>query len=349
MGPRVYQENLIVLHAVRLNSVTYPVEPAERQQLSQAEAEFIEVEAQRPEEIIEVARHCHALLVVSSRVPGHVVQQLESCRVIARLGAGTDNIDVAQATECGIVVSNVPDFCTNEQAEHTMALLLTWARRLPFMFKAMHEGDWSARHHPHVHRLAGQTLGLIGFGASARAVAERATAFGMHVITTVRKPANYFDLAQRMHVSIVDIDQLLSEADFVSLHIPLATETRHFFDADKLNRMKPTAILINTSRGALIDESALIDVLRRRQIAGAALDVFEGIDVFGSPGRAPQHPLLELNNVLLTPHCAGSSVESSRDSKIRGSLNAAIVLSGQWPPYVVNPDVQPRVPLRREK
>jgi phosphoglycerate dehydrogenase-like enzyme len=143
------------------------------------------------------------------------------------------------------------------------------------------------------------------------------------------------------------MNQLLSESDFISLHIPLTIETRHFFDADKLNRMKPTAILINASRGALIDESALIDVLRRQQIAGAALDVFEGIDVFGPPDTAPQHPLLELNNVLLTPHCAGSSVESSRDSKIRGSLNAALVLRGQWPPYVVNPDVQPHSPAKR--
>jgi D-3-phosphoglycerate dehydrogenase len=338
-----------MLQAVRLNASTYPVESAERQQLSEAGAELIEVEAKEPEEILLAARHCHALLVVSSRVPGHIVEQLENCRIIARLGAGTDNIDVAMATQCGIVVSNVPDFCTNEQAEHTMALLLTWARRLPFMFDAMHKGDWSARHHTHVHRLAGQTLGLIGFGTSARAVAERALAFGMRVITTVRQPANYHDLADRMHVDIVDIDQLLREADFVSLHVPLTAETRHFFDADKLRRMKPAAVLINTSRGALIDESALIDALQRQHIAGAALDVFEGIDVFGSPGAAPKHPLLELNNVLLTPHCAGSSVESSRDSKTRGSLNAALVLRGQWPPYVLNPEVQPREQLHRAK
>jgi len=334
-----------MLHAVRLNATTYPVEPAERQQLLAVGAALIEVEAKKPEEIIDAARQCEALLVVSSRVPAQVIERLEHCRIIARLGAGTDNIDVAKATEMGIIVSNVPDFCTNEQAEHTFALLLAWSRRLTFMLQAMRSGNWSARHHPDVHRLAGQTLGLVGFGASARAVAERARAFGMRVVTTVRQPANYHDLAQRLDVTLVDIDQLLRESDFVSLHIPLTPQTRHFLNRDKLQLLKSSAVLINTARGALIDERALVEILRERRIAGAALDVFEGIDVFGMPGTPPQHPLLELDNVLATPHCAGSSVESSRDSKVRGALNAAYVLRGQWPPYVVNPDVKPRVAL----
>jgi phosphoglycerate dehydrogenase-like enzyme len=128
--------------------------------------------------------------------------------------------------------------------------------------------------------------------------------------------------------------------------LPLCEETKHFLSAERLARLKPTAVLINTARGAIVDEAALVDVLRGRKIAAAALDVFEGIDVFALPGTPAHHPLLELDNVLLTPHCAGSSVESSRESKIRGARNAATVLRGIRPRHVVNYEVGPRFPLR---
>src|SRR5437763_1859963 len=149
-----------MFQAVRLNALTYPVEPAEGAELAAAGAELHAVEGQRPDEIVAAAAGCDALLVVSSRVPAAVIGRLPRCRVIARLGTGTDRIDVGAATHAGIVVANVPDFCTNEQAEHTLALLLAFARRLPDVAAALRRGDWSARHHPGVHRLAGRTLGL---------------------------------------------------------------------------------------------------------------------------------------------------------------------------------------------
>jgi phosphoglycerate dehydrogenase-like enzyme len=146
-------------------------------------------------------------------------------------------------------------------------------------------------------------------------------------------------------VELVELDRLLEESDFVSIHLPLTPETRHLIDASRLARMKPTAVLINTARGAIFDENALVASLREKRIAGAALDVFEGIDVFAIPGTPAAHPLLELDNVILTPHSAGSSVESTLDSKVRGAQNAAAVLSGKWPAAVVNPGVRPRLPL----
>jgi D-3-phosphoglycerate dehydrogenase len=333
--------------AVRLNAVTYPVDPAEHAELERAGAELVAVEGQRPDEILAAAEDCDALLVVSSRLPGIVLEGLRRCRVLSRLGAGTDRIDVAAATRAGIVVANVPDFCTNEQAEHTLVLLLAWVRRLPYMGEAMRRGDWSARHHPGVHRLAGQSLGLIGFGASAQAVAVRAAGFGVRLLAWVRQPRKYADVARRIGVELVELDRLLAEADFVSLHLPLTDKTRGLLGATRLARMKPTAVLINTARGALVDEAALVEALRKGRLGGAALDVFDGIDVFALPGEPPRHPLLELDNVLLTPHCAGSSVESTRDSKARGARHAADVLRGRWPPFVVNPDVVPRFPLAR--
>ena len=226
------------------------------------------------------------------------------------------------------------------------ALLLAFARRLPFMQAAMRSGDWSARQHPGVHRIAGRTLGLIGFGASAQAVARRAAAFGLQLLAWTRSPANYSRVAAELGVDMVSLDELLVRSDFASIHLPLNGETRHLLGAAQLARMMPTAALINTSRGAIVDEAALIDTLQRRAIAGAALDVFETIDVFALPGAAVAHPLLELDNVLATPHTAGSSVESTRESKVRGAQHAASVLRGEWPAHIVNPQVVPRIPLR---
>jgi D-3-phosphoglycerate dehydrogenase / 2-oxoglutarate reductase len=337
-----------MLKAVRLNAVTYPVEPAERAELERVGCALVAVEGQRPAEIVGAAADCDALLVVAAHVPGTVVERLTRCRVISRLGAGTDRIDTEAATRAGIVVANVPDFCLNEQAEHTLALLLALARRLPWMAAAMARCDWSARHDSGVHRVAGRTLGLVGFGAGAKAVAERARGFGLRLLAWARTPDRHRADAGRLGVELVDLDRLLAESDFVSIHLPLTPDTRHLLDAGRLARMKPTAVLVNTARGAIVDEAALVGALQQRRIAGAALDVFETLDVFNLPPAslaARDHPLMGLDNVILTPHCAGSSVESTLDSKVRGAQNAAAVLRGEWPPSVVNAGVRPRFPL----
>lgn len=331
--------------AVRLNATTYPVEPGEHEELARVDAELIAIEGQRPDEILEAAADCDALLVVSSYVPGSVIEKLSRCRVISRLGAGTDRIDIETATRCGIVVANVPDFCVNEQAEHTMALLLALARRLPWMTTAMHEGNWSARHDPGVHRIAGRTLGLVGFGSGAKAVAERARGFGLKLLAWARTPDRHRVDTERLGVELIALDRLIEESDFLSIHLPLLPDTRHLIDAGKLARLKSTASIINTARGAIIDEAALVKALQEKRIAGAALDVFEGIDVFAMPGTPANHALMQLDNVILTPHCAGSSVESTLDSKIRGAKNAAAVLAGKWPAAVVNAGVRPRFAL----
>lgn len=333
--------------ALRLNSETYPVEPQERQQLAAAGAELVCIEGQSEAEQLAAGRDCDALLVVSAYVTGDVIGQLARCRTIARLGAGTDRIDVEAATRQGIVVSNVPDFCLGEQADHTMALLLASARRLPSMMKAMHSALWTARQDAGVRRIAGRTLGLIGFGASAQAVARRAAGFGLVLQAWTRSPDKYASVAKALGVQLVDLGTLLGSSHFVSIHLPLSAQTRGMIGRPQLASMLPDAVLINTARGAVVDEDALVDCLRRRAIGGAALDVFSGIDVFAKPGVPQHHPLLELDNVIATPHCAGSSVESTRESKVRGAGHAAQVLSGLWPDHIVNPQVNPRNPLGR--
>src|SRR5262249_1407883 len=160
-------------------------------------------------------------------VPEAVLDGLGRCRVVARLGAGTDRIDVDAATRRGIVVANVPDFCLHEQAEHTLALLLAFARRLPYMTPALRRGAWSARHPPGVARLAARLLGLVGFGASARMVAAKAAGFGLNLRAWARSPARHQEEARRLNVELVALERLLAEADFVSVHLPLTPETRH--------------------------------------------------------------------------------------------------------------------------
>jgi D-3-phosphoglycerate dehydrogenase len=332
--------------AVRLNAQTYPVEPAERAELERAGAEWVAIEGQQPDEILQAAADCDALLIVSSGVPARVIERLERCRILSRYGVGLDRIDIAAATRAGIVVSNVPDFCVQEMADHILALLLAWGRQLFPMTAAMRQGNFSARHSPEVHRLAGQTLGLVGFGRSAHAVARRAAAFGIRVMAWARNPARHADEARRLDVELMELERVLAESDYVSVHLPLTDQTCHLLGAAELARMKSTAVLINVARGPIVDERALVEALRQHRIAGAALDVFEGIDVFSLSGRPPAHPLLELDNVILTPHSGGSSVESTRESKLRGARHAVDVLQGRWPPHVVNPDAVPRYPLR---
>ena len=338
--------DLATFRTVRLNATLFPVSRYERELYQRYGLNVLEIEANTPTEIIAHVADCDALLVVSTALPTEVIKNLPRCRVISRLGAGTDKIDVATATRNGIVVTNIPDFCVEEQADHTMALLLAVARQLPRMGQAMIAGAWAkSRQQANTNRrLSSQVLGLVGFGGSAQATAKRARGFGMRIIATRRNMSASVRNAIELGVAMVDLDTLLAESDYVSLHLPLYAETYHLFDETVLRRMKPGASLINTSRGAIVDEMALVDVLREGHLTGAGIDTFEQIDVHGEEERPPEHPLLALDNVVLTPHVAALSVESLRDNN-RGSVeNTVSILSSHWPKRenIVNQGVVPR-------
>ena len=334
---------------VRLNAELSPMSQYERDLFGEHHLHPFEVEANTPATIIPRVAECDAIFVVSTSLPEGVIESLSRCRVISRLGTGTDKIDVAAATRRGILVTNVPSFCVEEQADHTMALLLGLARKLPQMSQAMSAGAWSrARRQASANqRLAGSVLGLIGFGNSARAVARRAQGFGLQVIATRRNMDAPRDAADELGVEMTSLEDLLAQSDYVSLHLPLIDETYHLLDEAMLRRMKPGAYLINTSRGAIVDEMAMVSLLRDGLLAGAGIDTFEGIDVFVQEERPPDHPLLSLDNVILTPHVGAISVQAMQDVSNGGIGNAAAVLSGHWPPpeNLVNPGVVPRFPL----
>ncbi len=329
---------------LRLNAKLFPVAAFEASLYRRYGIEPIEVEADTPAAILAHAADCDALFAISVALPAEVVNGLEKCRVISRLGAGTDKIAVDVATQRGIVVSNVPQFCAEEQADHTMALLLSLVRRLPQMHDFMLAGAYSAAHalSRSNRRLAGRTIGLVGFGYSARLVAQRALGFGMKVIATRRR-----NLPAMAGVEMADLETVLQQSDYVSLHLPLTAQSYHIIDDAALHLMRPEALLINTSRGALVDEAALERALREGRIAGAGLDTFEGIDVFVTDAAPPTMPLLRLPNVIATPHVAAGSVEAGQDVSRGGVENLATILAGHWPigENIVNAGVVPRVAL----
>lgn len=329
---------------LRLNAQLFPVGAFEASQYRRFGIKPIEVEADTPAAILAYAADCDALFAISVALPAEVVNGLAKCRVISRLGAGTDKIAVDVATQRGIVVTNVPQFCAEEQADHTMALLLALVRRLPQMHAFMQEGAYSAAHAlaRSNRRLAGRTIGLVGFGYSARLVAQRALGFGMRVIATRRRA-----LPAMAGVELADLATVLQRSDYVSLHLPLTASSYHIIDAASLRLMRPDALLINTSRGALVDEAALEQALREGRIAGAGLDTFEGVDVFVADARPPDLAVLRLPNVIATPHVAAGSVESGQDVSAGGVENLVAILRGTWPRpgNVVNEGVVPRWPL----
>lgn len=272
-----------------------------------------------------------AILTCFAKVTAHIIAAAPRCRVIARYGTGIDNIDVAAASARGIAVCRVPEYCTDEVAEHTLALLLHLARGLGAGHAAVRRGGWGVREVSPLYRVRGKTLGLVGFGKIARGVAERARALGLRVL--VAHPRLDPAAATREGAILAPLPHLLSESDFVSLHCPLTEETRGLLRAADLRRMKPTAYLINTARGPLVDESALVTALQERWIAGAALDVLDA-----EPPPAGR-PLLQCPNLLITPHVAFYSEESLVDLQRQASEEVARVLRGERPLHAVNAEV----------
>ena len=334
------------LRVVRLNAVLFPPSDFERAEWKRAGLAPVEAEANTVEDLIPVVAEADGVFAISVALPTPVVAAMARCRVISRLGTGTDKIDVALATQRGILVTNVPTFCIEEQADHTMALLLALARKLPQMQRGMRAGAYNASQgfSRSNQRLNGRTLGLVGFGNSARLTAQRARGFGMRVLAT-RRSATPADPA--LGVEMTDLATVLRESDYVSLHLPLVAQTYHMFGAAEFAAMKPGALFINTSRGALVDEAALEAALRSGHLGGAGLDTFERIDVFAENPPMPQWSLLELDNVIATPHVAASSVQAGQDVSRGGIENLAAVLSGTWPRpgNIVNEGVVPRAPL----
>lgn len=319
---------------VLVTDFAWPSLDIEREILGRVGAELVVAQTGDEAELTELAPDADAILTNWKRVPEVAVRAAERCVVIGRYGVGVDNIPVDLATELGIVVANVPDFCTDEVADHAMALLLACARRLVPFTTETRSGVWSLEDAPGLPRLNEQVLGIVGFGRIAQALVPRARGFGMRVLVYTPRLATRGagELAGEVEIA-TSLDELLAGADYVSLHAPATPETAGLIGERQLVQMKPGAYLINTSRGALIDEAALAGALRDGTIAGAALDVLSR-----EPPPA-EESLLRAPNLIVTPHAAFYSDSAIHDLETRSATNVASVLTGAPPESVVNPAV----------
>ena len=314
---------------VALTDHVFPHLDQERAMLAEAGHELrFEGNAGTPAEVAEAVRGADAILNCYTPIPADLTRSLEGCRIIARYGIGLDTIDVGAATEAGIVVTNVPDYCIDEVSDHALALIMALTRGIVRLDRRVHMGSWSPMDASPLHRLRGRTLGLVGFGKIARALAVKASAIGFRILAS--DPFLPEASIAAGGAEPRDLATLLEGSEVVSLHAPLTSETHHLIGAGELASMREGAVLVNTSRGGLVDLDAVRDALAAGLLGGVALDVLE------HEPPAPDDPLLSHPDVILTPHAAFYSEESMAELQRKAAEQVIDALAGKVPPYAVN-------------
>ncbi|RPJ30867.1 MAG: C-terminal binding protein [Planctomycetaceae bacterium] len=342
-------------YKIVITDLEHPTIAPELEVLAALDAKIERYDCRTEEEVIEAASAADGLMVAFAPITSRVLKALPGCSIVARFGIGVDMIDVAAATEHGVVVTNVPDFCLDEVADHTVALLLAVSRKIVFLDRAVREG-WAATNgywrtttiaEP-MWRLSKQTLGIVGLGKIGQRVARRAQAFGMRVIASSDPGVSSAELAS-LSVSMLPLEVVLAQADFLTLHVPVSEDSCHLIDADRLVLMKPTATVINTSRGPVIDQAALVDALTSGRLGGAGLDVYE------QEPLPADDPLIGMDNVVLCSHAAWYSADAFHEMKVKTAQAIVDHFQGRVPRYVLNPAVlsspqrrMPRIPHPRQ-
>jgi D-3-phosphoglycerate dehydrogenase / 2-oxoglutarate reductase len=313
---------------VLLTDYAWPDVEIERRTLEEIDAELVAAskDQQDAASLANLAREkrVDAIMTNWAKVPRAVIEASPQCQIVSRLGIGLDNIDVAFCTERKIPVTNIPDYCLIEVAEHALALILSLARKIAFYHHETQQGRYQLQAGPKLRRIEGQTLGIVGLGNIGKKLAEKARGLGLQIVATSRKQTPV------LGVEYVELDELLARSDYVSLHTPLVSETRHMIGASQLAKLKPSAYLINTARGGLIDHPALAAALNAGQLAGAALDVQDP-----EPPDLSQPPYCD-PRVIVTPHAAFVSEESLANLRSRVARQVATRLTGGVPECVVN-------------
>lgn len=304
----------------------------EEKVLELADVAFIKAQCTTEDEVIEACRDADGILNQYAPITRKVIENLENCKVISRYGVGVNTIDLEAATEKGIIVANVTDYCMDEVSDHAFSLLLACARKVPQLNKAVKAKNWDYKIAVPIFRLRGRTLGLVGFGKIPQTLARKAQAFGLKVIAADPFVSN--EIAEKYETEIVELEELCRRSDFISVHAPLVENTRGMISEKEFKLMKKEAFIINTARGPVIDEKALIAALQNEEIAGAGLDVVETEPI------STENPLLELEQVIINPHVSWYSEESQDELKRKTAQNVADVLSGSFPQYLVNEKVK---------
>ncbi len=307
--------------------ITEPLAPSANAALSAAGHEVVERVGLSPEELLEAVKGFQALIVRSAtKVTAEVLAAADELIVVGRAGVGIDNIDLAAATEKGVMVANAPFSIGVSTAEHAMALLLSQARNIPQAHMALVDGRWEKSKWEGV-ELHSKVLGLLGLGRIGSLVAQRANAFGMRVVAY--DPWTSPERARQMGVELLEMDELVAVADFISIHLLKTKESTGLINADLIAKMKPTVRIINDARGGIIDEAALADALKNGRVAGAALDVFENEPL-------KESPLLGLPNVVVTPHLGASTAEAQDKAGVQVAEQVVLALAGEFVPNAMN-------------
>ncbi|MBT3555363.1 MAG: C-terminal binding protein [Chloroflexi bacterium] len=316
---------------VLVTDYVWPSTDPEREVLEAAGIELVIAPDTSEATLAELAKDVDAIMFCFAQVTSKVLESATHCKIAARYGIGVDNVDITKATELGIVVTNVPDYCMDEVTDHALGMILALNRRLVPHTNAVVGGGWNdvILNQP-MHRTRGATLGIVGYGRIGRSLAAKAAGFGMNILAydPLIEIGSEIDGA-----SVVSLDDLLAKSDFVSLHVPLMPSTQNMISAPELAKMKQGSIIVNCARGGLIDETALAESLASGQTAGAGLDVVEPTP------PDPVSALLQQENVIITPHTAFFSQASTLELEQRTAQEVVRVLKGEKPENLINPAV----------
>ena len=323
---------------VVLTDNIFPSMEIERAALAAIDAELIDVSKEPHEQKLELTKDADGLLNLFYPIDRKFINNLERCKVLSRYGTGYDNVDVPAATEKGIAIANVPRYCTEEVSDQAMALIYSLGRKIVSYHQSVMAGKWDYTIGQPIFRMKGQVLGLIGFGNNARTLAAKAQGVGLRVVT--HDPYIPDEVCRSFGVEPVSFQELLHRADYISIHAALNDRTKHLFSIDEFKAMKPTAVIINTARGGIIDNDALYKALHDNWIGGAGLEVTE-------PEPLPMDsPLRTLDNIIIVPHTAWYSEESVVDLQSKVVQGVVTVLEGKMPPSLVNKEVLKKLPLK---
>ncbi|MCF6092409.1 C-terminal binding protein [Microaerobacter geothermalis] len=310
----------------------------EEKVLHHKDIQLVPAQCRTEEEVIAACKDADAIINQYAPITRKVLESLEKCRVITRYGVGVNTIDLNAATEKGICVANVPDYCKDEVADHALALLMACTRKIVKCNHHVKSGVWDFKISQPIYRLRGRTIGLVGFGMIPQSLSEKVKPLGLNVI--VFDPYIPEEVVQEKGARLVSLDELCQQADIISVHAPLTESTRGMIGRRQFDLMKKGTFIINTSRGPVIDEGALIEALENKKIAGAGLDVVETEPIQSN------NPLLTFENVILTPHVAWYSEESAKEMRSKAAMGVVdVLLHGEYPKYLVNQKVKEIVHL----
>jgi D-3-phosphoglycerate dehydrogenase / 2-oxoglutarate reductase len=301
--------------------------------------ELVAAQCRTEEEVIAACKDADGIINQYAPISKRVIDALSRCKIITRYGVGVNTIDLVAATDKNICVANVPDYCMDEVADHALALLLSWTRKVIVANQHVKNGNWDFKVTRPIYRLRGKTLGLVGFGKIPQSLAEKVKPLGLRLIAA--DPYFPENEAAKKGVELVSLDALCEQADIISVHAPLIPATKGMIGNKQFSQMKKKPLLINTSRGPVIDEASLLKALQQGQICGAALDVLEEEPI------SLNHDLLFMDNVILTPHVAWYSEEAEEEMRSKAALGIVDVLQhGEFPKYLVNKEVTSRINLK---